>query len=48
MLQTLSSLTALSTLYLHGCDSVTAEAKQKLRTAIPKLWIVDHIVSAPP
>jgi internalin A len=38
-LQALSSLTALSTLCLYGCNKVTAEAKQALRTAIPNLTI---------
>jgi hypothetical protein len=41
-LQTLSSLTALSTLDLRGCPNLTAAAKQALRTALPNLTIEDQ------
>ena len=41
-LQTLSSLTGLSTLNLSHCLKVTAAAKQALRTAIPNLTIRDY------
>ena len=40
-LHTLSSLTALSTLNLIGCNKVSAAAKQALRTALPNLTIHD-------
>jgi hypothetical protein len=36
-----SSLTALSVLYLRRCRNVTAAGKQALRTAIPNLTIDD-------
>jgi hypothetical protein len=39
-LQALSSLTALTSIYLYGCPNVTAAANQALRTAIPNLGIV--------
>jgi uncharacterized membrane protein len=38
-LQTLSPLTALSTINLYSCPDVSAAAKQALRTAIPNLTI---------
>jgi hypothetical protein len=41
-LQTLSSLSALSTLNLRYCPNVTAAAKQALRTAIPNLTIFER------
>jgi hypothetical protein len=40
-LRAISSLTALSLLYLRRCDNVTAAGKQALRTAIPNLTIDD-------
>ena len=42
VLQTLSSLTALSTLNLLDCPNVTAAGEQALCTAIPNLTIVDQ------
>jgi hypothetical protein len=39
VLQTLSSLTALTVLWIYLCPNVTAAAKQALRTAIPNLTI---------
>ena len=40
-LRALSSLTALTSLSLYSCRSVTAAGKQALRTAIPNLTIRD-------
>jgi hypothetical protein len=47
-LQTLSSLTTLTDLYITGCFQVTAAAKQALRTAIPNLTICGRMKTLPP
>jgi hypothetical protein len=38
-LQTLSCLTALSTIFLYNCPNVSAAGKQALCTALPNLTI---------